>query len=233
MAVTRGAQALRPTEPGLQAGWHHDGGSAVNRRALTIFAGSRLLQRDGAQEEKSAKLIRLCNSDDMTMPDALLATPDRQEALSRAYAGVIAASAGYTTHPPPDFDRDSIDLTFGAGGRMRPRIDAQLKATINLRRRGPHYTFKLSKKNYDDLRGPTMIPRIIIVLALPRKEVYWVNISVQRLIMRRSAFWASLRGKPELADGQQSITIQIPEANRFDIDGLKQLMEVARLGAIP
>jgi Domain of unknown function (DUF4365) len=103
------------------------------------------------------------------MSDELLSIQDRQEALSRAYAAVIAAGAGYATYAP-DFDRDSIDLGFSAGGRMRPNLHVQLKATINLRKAGDHFKFLLKKKNYDDLRAPTQVPRVLVVLALPKKR---------------------------------------------------------------
>lgn len=166
------------------------------------------------------------------MSDSLLSTPDRQEALSRAYAAAIAASAGYTTYNPADFDRDSIDLGFSAGGAMRPKLDAQLKATINLRKSGDFFKFPLKKRNYDDLRVQTQVPRIIVVLALPRKEAGWLNISVQRLVIRRCAFWASLLGQPELPESQQSMTVEIPAANIFDVNGLKYLMERARMGPV-
>jgi hypothetical protein len=67
--------------------------------------------------------------------DSSLSSQDRQEALSRAYAGAVAAGAGYVTYVP-DYDRDSVDLGVMAAGRMRPNLHLQLKATINLRRDG-------------------------------------------------------------------------------------------------
>jgi hypothetical protein len=165
------------------------------------------------------------------MSDALLSVQDRQEAISRAYAAAIAAGAGYATYVP-DIDRDSIDIGFCAGGAMRPNLHAQLKATINLRKSGESLKFQLKKKNYDDLRVATIVPRIILVLDLPRKEPTWLNISVQRLTMKRCAFWMSLRGMPELPSGRESITIEIPVANHFNVDELKRLMQMARGGAI-
>jgi hypothetical protein len=167
----------------------------------------------------------------LIVSDALLSTLDRQEALSRAYAGAIAAGAGYATYVP-DYDRESIDLGFSAAGRMRPNLHVQLKATINLRRAGEFFKFSLKKKNYDDLRVPTQVPRIIVVLALPKKETSWLNVSASKLVMKRCAYWTSLRGKPELPDGQGSVTIEIPLANRFDVAGLRKLMEAARGGDI-
>ena len=129
------------------------------------------------------------------MLDALLFTQDRQEALSRAYASAIAAGAGYATYVP-NIDRDSVDIGFMAGGQMRPNIHAQLKATINLRRSGEFFKFSLKKKNYDDLRAQTQIPRIVVVLALPKNETSWLNVSVAKLVMKHCAYWASLRREP-------------------------------------
>jgi hypothetical protein len=166
------------------------------------------------------------------MSDALLSTQDQQEALSRTYASAIAARAGYTIYPPADFDRDSIDLGFNAGGKMRPNLHAQLKATINLRKSGAFLKFSLKKKNYDDLRVETQVPRILVVLALPKNEATWLDVSVTRLIMRRCAYWMSLRGQPDLNEGQQSVTVSLPDKNRFDVDGLKQLMDMARSGYV-
>jgi hypothetical protein len=165
------------------------------------------------------------------MSDALLSSQDRQEALSLAYLSAIAASAGYTTYKPNP-DRDSIDVGVNAGGAMRPNIHVQLKATINLRKSGEYFKYSISRKNYDDLRAETQTPRIMVILALPKKETSWLNVSLQRLIMRRCAFWVSIRGEPELPAEQQSITIAIPMSNTFDVEELKKLMKMSRTGAV-
>jgi hypothetical protein len=132
----------------------------------------------------------------------------------------------------PDYDRDSVDLGFMATGRMRPNLHVQLKATINLRKAGEIFKFALKKKNYDDLRVPTQVPRIVVVLALPKQETSWLNVSVSHLVMKRCAYWASLRGEPELPDDQASVSIEIPTVNRFDVDCLRKLMEAAREGGL-
>jgi hypothetical protein len=165
------------------------------------------------------------------MSDALLTIQDRQEKFSRAYAAAIAAGAGYATYVP-DIDRDSVDIGFNAGGDMRPNLHVQLKSTINLRRVGNVLKFHLQKKNYDDLRARTQVPRILVVLDLPKSEKTWLNISVKRLIIRRCAFWMSLSGMPPLPDQRQSITLDIPSDIRFDVEGLKDIMQMARSGAV-
>ena len=75
------------------------------------------------------------------MTDALLTTSDREEVLSCVYVRAIAARAGYTTSTR-SLDRDGVDLQIQAGGAMRPALDVQLKATVNLERRSGHVPVK-------------------------------------------------------------------------------------------
>lgn len=161
--------------------------------------------------------------------DALLQTSDRQEALSRAYASAVAAAAGYTTTPPSDFDRDSIDIEFGAGGQMRPKIGAQLKATTNLTKAGSTIKFSLKLKNYNDLRIKTQTPRILVVLDMPTDKRLWVTITADQLVMRKAAYWVSLLGMPDVPN-TSTVTINIPSTNLFNVSSLKELMEKSRKG---
>jgi hypothetical protein len=165
------------------------------------------------------------------MTDALMAVTDREEALSRAYVAAVAAGAGYVT-AIMDFDRDGVDLQIRAGGAMRPSLDIQLKATINLGEpKGGAFRFPLKRRNYDLLLAETMIPRILVVLDLPRNEADWLQVTPDSLILRRCAYWASLGGKSETGN-KESVTILIQSQNRFDVDSLKALMEQARRGAV-
>lgn len=160
--------------------------------------------------------------------DTLLTDADREEALSRAYVRAVAGFAGYTVSEE-DFDRDGIDLRIHAGGILNPSIGLQLKATVNLG--SVHsdgcYRYDLLVRNYDRLIRPVQVPRYLVVLALPADEVDWLTVSSDELIMRRCAYWVSLSGKPE-SDNQASVRVRIPEANRFDPDALRQLLERSR-----
>ena len=170
------------------------------------------------------------------MTDMLLTAPDRKEALSRVYARAVAAIAGYVT-ADADFDRDGVDLRIQSGGAMRPALDLQLKATINLRaspdgrRKNGHYRFPLNRRNYDLLRMETQTPRLLVVLDLPRKEKRWATITAEKLVMRRRAYWLSLRNC-DATDNQSSITVRIPMGNVFDVDNLRVLMDQSRRGSI-
>ena len=164
------------------------------------------------------------------MTDALLTPQDQKEALSRAYVQAVAARAGYTTMQP-EIDRDSVDLTISAGGEMRPRIDLQLKATTRLNAMDGQFSYELPIKNYNDLRAPTQTPRLLVVLDMPSEEELWMTCSSEELVLRRSVYWASLREQRE-TDNTTSATIQIPQSNRFDVEGLRKLMEASRGGVI-
>lgn len=164
------------------------------------------------------------------MSDAVLTSNDRQEGLSRAYIQAVAGAAGYSTGRP-DFDRDSVDITIGAGGAMRPRLDAQLKATTNIVRIGSEIHFPLGIKNYNDLRVATQTPRILIVLEMPKDEKDWVTITVEQLILRKAAYWISLLGMPE-TENDTSVTVSIPVSSVFDVPALTSLMELSRQGKL-
>jgi hypothetical protein len=131
-----------------------------------------------------------------------------------------------------DFDRDGIDVEIKAGGSMRPSIGLQLKATINLgATKDGVFRFPLKRRNYDLLRISTQVPRLLIVLDLPPTEERWLTVTDDSLILRRSAYWASLAGAPE-SDNETSVTISIDTARRLDTTALRALMEQSRTGAI-
>ena len=163
------------------------------------------------------------------MTDALLTVPDQKEALSLVYAQAVAARAGYVTEVP-NTDRDSVDLCIRAGGRMRPLLDLQLKATVNLERsRDGFLHFPLGIKNYNDLRIEVQIPRLLVVLDLPEDEQQWMTITENELILRHRAYWLNLQ-RYEETDNQSSVTVRIPEENLFNVESLRALMEQSRKG---
>ena len=165
------------------------------------------------------------------MSDALLANTDREEALSRVYLYAIAAGAGYAV-ATSDFDRDGVDAQIRAGGDMRPCLDVQLKATVNLgEQRDGVFSYPLKRRNYDLLRESTMVPRILVVLDLPRDETMWFTVTAEELILRRCAFWRSLAGLPDTGN-KESVTVSIQASNLFDVGGLRALMEQSRTGAV-
>ena len=165
------------------------------------------------------------------MTDELLTTSARQEALSRAYAHAVAAQGGYATAVYAE-DRDGVDLRIQAGGAMRPALELQLKATVNLARSNEGYfRFPLKRRNYDLLRIGTQTPRLLVVLDLPKDERRWMTITTDELVLRHRAYWLNLKGWDETIN-QTSVTVRIPEQNIFNVENLQALMEQSRQGSI-
>ena len=165
------------------------------------------------------------------MTDNLLTIADQEEELSFVYVRAIAAQAGYATSAP-SLDRSGVDLSIHAGGAMKPALDLQLKASVNLEKLGDGFVrHKLKRNNYDLLRIGTQTPRLLVVLDLPTDRDRWVTVTEEKLILRNRAYWLSLQGFPETAN-VASITVKIPEANLFNVDSMRHLMDQSRRGKI-
>ena len=166
------------------------------------------------------------------MTGTLLTVPDQKEGLSLVYARALATRAGFLTSVPEP-DRDSVDLRIQAGGRRRPALDLQLKATVDCGEpQAGVLPFRLPIKNYNDLRILTQTPRLLVVLELPKDESRWMTVTTEELILRRRAYWLSLQQGHEEVVGQQTVTVHIPEHNVFDVEALRTLMERSRSGQI-
>ena len=166
------------------------------------------------------------------MTAKLLTGTDQKERLSLVYVNALAVRAGFVTSVPEP-DRDSVDLRVQAGGPYRPALDLQLKATARLD--APHagfLRFRLSIKNYDDLRVVTQTPRLLVVFEMPVDESRWVTVTAEELVLRRRAYWVSLQQGSSERAGQQTVTVCIPERNVLDVEALQNLMEQSREGNI-
>jgi hypothetical protein len=85
----------------------------------------------------------------------------------------------------------------------------------------------LKRKNYDDLRlVDPIVPRILVVVLVPMSESEWLRQTEHELSLRRCAYWTSLRGM-EATTNRGKITIRLPRANVFSVEGLQELMRRA------
>ena len=141
-------------------------------------------------------------------------------------------AVGYTTSKP-NIDRDSIDLQIHAGGDRRPALDLQLKATtIFPENQEDSLPFRLSIKNYNDLRGETQTPRLLVIVDLPEDNEQWMSVTDQELRLRRRAFWLSLQHGYGEEVNNKTVTIRIPTQNVLNVETLQDLMEKSRVGEI-
>ena len=161
----------------------------------------------------------------------------RQEQFSKAMVRAIAAVAGYNICAY-EVDNDSIDLGLvgarRAGVDVRsPKLDLQLKCTMQDAGAGASLPFDLSIKNYDDLRDPQVhAPRILVVVCVPDDVTEWLHEQPEATAMRRCAYWCSLRGQPASTNAVQQ-RIHIPRAQGFTVAALTQLMDTIGRGGRP
>jgi hypothetical protein len=106
-----------------------------------------------------------------------------------------------------------------------PRVELQLKCTARpaLAADEGHLPYSLKLKNYEDLRARTAVPRLLVVMCVPEATDAWFVAEDDRAILRHAAYWVSLRGQPETANGS-SVTVQVPRVQRFDPPALMALM---------
>ena len=165
--------------------------------------------------------------------DALLQSEGREEVLSKAYAHSVAAAAGYTT-AIYDFDRSGTDLLVQAGGELSPMLALQLKATVNLNplktTGGEVFSFRLKAANHEWLRKASQVPRLLVVLDMPKAEEDWITITTEELVLRRCAYWLNLHGASPTTANMP--TVHIPKSQVFDVAALQILMEESRKGSL-
>jgi hypothetical protein len=163
--------------------------------------------------------------------------PDMQkEQFSRAYVQAVAACAGFAWSVP-SVDDDSVDMVLhksGGGGTVRsPKMELQIKCAAAESPVSDTFSFSIKRKNYDDLRDPTvMVPRILVVVLVPENIADWLRHTEAELALRRCGYWVSLRGQPASANATGQ-TVQIPRRQRFTVESLREIMERNGTGGLP
>jgi hypothetical protein len=158
--------------------------------------------------------------------DNLIDPKKRMEELSVAYVHAIASHCGFGADRP-QVDHDSVDITIRSSAGKKPNIDAQLKSTTIINTNGAtSFSFPLPIKNYDDLRGENINPRILIVLCMPGGQEDWIKHTPEELALRKCAYWISLKGQPETKN-TETINVSIPVTNAFSPAALNELMQKA------
>jgi hypothetical protein len=160
----------------------------------------------------------------------MLTRNQTESELSLAYLHAVSAKVAFAVDVP-HVDSDSIDAIISAKGKVdptsklhSPRIEVQLKATINWApNANGEIPFSLAIKNYDDLRVETALPRILVLFALPQQQVEWLIHHPDKLILQNCAYYLSLKGLPPSTNAG-SETVYLPVLNMLTPDALKDLM---------
>lgn len=160
----------------------------------------------------------------------MLSDNDIKETLSRAYVTSVAASMGLSVEGIA-MDRDSIDCVIRSRKKFsedalveKATLELQLKATSRqeLVVEDNYIKFSLPMKNYNDLRATSLSPRLLVIYLMPQERVDWVRIDIEQIVLKKCAYWYSLKGHPDIQN-TASTTIQIPMTQVFDATQLREL----------
>jgi len=159
----------------------------------------------------------------------MLSENDVKEELSYAYVHAVASRAQLSCEIVRK-DRDSIDLHICARGRLHPQstvmspyLAVQVKASVIDPVPEGAFDFRLTRKNYDELRQRSMVPRILVVFTMPVDPVGWLELSEEALLLRRCAYWCSLLGAPD-SENERYQKINVFRKNVFTAEALHGLM---------
>jgi len=161
------------------------------------------------------------------MPDQLPASTAKEQ-FSLAFIRAVSTVAGFSASQP-EVDLDSVDLVIAArgvyGSLRSPRLELQVKCTGSAAMDEADLVFSgLSIKNYDDLRGQTLIPRLLVVAVVQGHDADdWIRHSPEELALLSCARWVSLFGLPDIV-GQGTTTVRLPKDNHFNVASLRDLM---------
>lgn len=126
----------------------------------------------------------------------------------------------------PELDDDSVDFQVQASSDFdpsSPRLDIQLKATTRvIRFRAGTMSWRVKRKNYNDLRRVTKVPRLLVVFLGEADDEAAFEQTEKELCLRRAAYWTSLLGAP--ATNQEFTTVQIRRAQLLTPLALRRLM---------
>jgi hypothetical protein len=163
-----------------------------------------------------------------------LGTKDIESELSYAYLHAVASKIGVGCHISTRHeDNRGIDTQLTCwqkfDGCYREEIDLkiQLKATIKQPAdSSSHFSYFFDGvKQYDFLREKTQNQhRILIVLFLPSDSIQWLNVTSEELILKKCAYWVSLKGAPE-SQNSTGQTIYLPKEQILTPDNLLGIFE--------
>lgn len=152
-----------------------------------------------------------------------------KEQLSYAYVHAVASRAGFSCERR-SMDRDSVDLAIHARRKLEPSsvinspcLEIQLKSTSHPKLQNDRYVFPLEMRAYNDLRAPTMVPRLLVLFVLPRDDTKWLLHNEDKLVSKKCAYWVSLRNASD-SPNQSQKTIYVPRQNVFSPDALRELL---------
>jgi hypothetical protein len=151
--------------------------------------------------------------------------------LSSVYVHAVASMAGCACNRAErQTDNLGIDLTIRFKGDF-PNLpissrlvtfDVQLKSCshISSDEQNRIVLDGLDKKHYDDYRDDRRTPPIFLILfVLPENPDEWLKLTEEELVLKKCAYWVSLRGAVECTTATKRVFF--PKTQLFNVDQLQ------------
>lgn len=166
-----------------------------------------------------------------------------EEELSLAYLHAVCARAGVTCiKAERALDNDGIDAILKArfpAARYPQMEDVYLEVQMKATKKQPaddgvKLSYWLdSTQRYEVLRRESrQLARVLVVLFLPDNADDWLVHSEEELVLRRCAYWASLRGAMATTNATGT-TVKLPKVQCWSPANLQTLMTDLSTGRIP
>ena len=155
----------------------------------------------------------------------------QKEDLQISYISAICAAAGLS-YERTIHDEDSTDGTIKAKvatknrGSINSELRVQLKCTSSSSQytdHGTYISYKLKKKNYDDLRAQSTVPIILCLMVLPEDISGCVQWSTEELLIKGCMYWADL-SKEAPSDNREKVSVHIDKTNVINQESLQEIL---------
>ena len=161
-----------------------------------------------------------------------------KELISKAYVNALAACVSMSIATSSldygldgtfkDIEYDPQTKEYGETGFG---IDFQLKSTVNALPKNGVIKYSLEVKNYRKLiKTHVGTPRILIVYSMPRENDLWITVNPEETLLRKCAWWCSLKGYPEV-NNKERVVVDIPLSQQLTPEVLLSLMKKVKEGA--
>ena len=169
----------------------------------------------------------------------MLTIPHCKESLSRAYVTAVVGRSRNNLIWGREYDYGvdgSVRSLEQRGDRIRETglgFDFQSKSTTDWEAEGAEIVYDLEANAYNDLverAGTGALPFLLILLCLTKDDLTWLDVSGDRLILQKCAYWCQLDGT--LTDNSATKRIRIPSGNIFTPDSVAAILQAIKKGAM-
>jgi hypothetical protein len=150
-----------------------------------------------------------------------------KEQYSLAYVRAVAALAGCDVNGV-SVDVNGIDLTIAETDDERhpmlPKVDVQMKCTARETVIGPDYlVFDLDVNTFRKLRRPATVPKILVVVYVPKNPADWIVQGEDEMHLRHCAYWQTFHSESDTAN-DTAIRVRLPRAQIFNVTALQAIL---------